>query len=155
MMLSVIIGVLVLGSLVIYLIYQSKDNLSARSNLPRVTSTHSPQSNTAPFDPEIVKNKWTEIGVMQNNGPSGLKNALIEADKLLDYVMVAKGFEGGTMGDRLKSGGSAFNNLNAVWAAHKLRNQLAHEVEHDLVPDQVRRSITDLGQAIRDLGVSL
>jgi hypothetical protein len=92
---------------------------------------------------------------MQNSGPSGLKAALIDADKLLDYCMIGKGFAGDTMGDRLKSGGSRFNNLNAVWSAHKLRNQIAHEVEHDLVPEQIKRAINDLGLAIRDLGIKL
>lgn len=90
---------------------------------------------------------------MQNSGPSGLKNALMEADKLLDYCMIGKGFTGETMGDRLKSGGSQFSNLDAVWGAHKLRNQLAHEVEHDIVPEQVKHSIQSLGNAIRELGV--
>lgn len=152
---SIVMGILVLGGLAIYLIYQSRGNLNLRPSLSKTTSQSSSQAKAALFDPDIVKNKWAEIGAMQTSGPSGLKNALIEADKLLDYVMIAKGFTGETMGDRLKSGGAAFSNLNAVWAAHKLRNQLAHEVEHDLVPDQVRRAITDLGQAIRDLEVNL
>lgn len=102
---------------------------------------------------ELVKSKWAEIEAMQNSGASGLKNALFEADKLLDYVMIQKGFSGETMGDRLKSGGSAFSNLNAVWGAHKLRNQLAHEVEHDIVPEQVKNAIQVLGAAITNLGV--
>jgi len=69
--------------------------------------------------------------------------------------MRQKGFAGETMADRLKSGGQAFTNLNAVWAAHKLRNQLAHEVEHDVVAPQVKQAITSLGNAIVDLGVRL
>lgn len=101
----------------------------------------------------LVQSKWAEITTMQNSGPSGLKNALMEADKLLDYCMIGKGFTGETMGDRLKSGGSQFSNLDAVWGAHKLRNQLAHEVEHDIVPEQVKHSIQSLGNAIRELGV--
>ncbi len=92
---------------------------------------------------------------MQSNGASGLKNALIEADKLLDYVMIHKGFSGETMGDRLKSGGSRFNNLNGVWAAHKLRNQIAHEVEHDIVPEQIKNAIAILKSAIQELGVTV
>ncbi len=104
---------------------------------------------------DLVKNKWAEIAAMQNSGASGLKNALFEADKLLDYVMIQQGFSGETMGDRLKSGGGAFTNLNAVWGAHKLRNQLAHEVEHDVVATQVKNAIDTLGKAIGELGVTL
>ena len=103
----------------------------------------------------LVQSKWAEIKIMQNSGPSGLKNALMEADKLLDYCMIGKGFKGDTMGDRLKSGGSKFKNLNAVWSAHKLRNELAHNVEHDMVPSQINQAIENLGDAIKDLGVRI
>lgn len=111
------------------------------------------QGQSQRFNESLVQSRWAEIIAMQNAGPSGLKNALFEADKLLDYCMIGRGFAGDTMGDRLKSGGNKFNNLNAIWAAHKLRNQLAHEVEHDIVPDQVKHSIQVLGNAIRELGV--
>jgi hypothetical protein len=103
----------------------------------------------------LVQSKWVEITTMQDAGPSGLKTALMEADKLLDYCMIARGFKGDTMGDRLKSGGSKFKNLNAVWSAHKLRNELAHNVEHDIVPAQIKQAVTNLGDAIRDLGVRI
>lgn len=116
---------------------------------------NSNQENSKVLDQGLVQAKWAEIKTMQNSGPSGLKAALIDADKLLDYCMIGKGFAGETMGERLKSGGSRFNNLNAVWSAHKLRNQIAHEVEHDLVPEQIKRAINDLGLAIRDLGIRL
>lgn len=104
---------------------------------------------------ELVKTKWAEIIAMQSSGASGLKNALYEADKLLDYVMIGSGFTGETMGDRLKSGGGAFTNINAVWGAHKLRNQIAHEVEHDIVATQVKNAIDTLGKAIQELGVKI
>ncbi len=107
------------------------------------------------FDQSLVQSKWVEIQTMQNSGPSGLKASLVEADKLLDYCMIGRGFAGDTMGERLKTGGSQFHNLNAVWSAHKLRNQLAHEVDHDLVPSQVKRAIEDLGSAIKDLGIRI
>ena len=107
------------------------------------------------FNVGLVQSKWAEITAMKNAGPSGLKTALYEADKLLDYCMVGKGFKGETMGERLKSGGHQFSNINAVWNAHKLRNELAHNVEHDLVPVQVEQAITSLGNAIRELGVTI
>lgn len=107
------------------------------------------------FNVGLVQSKWAEIQIMQNSGPSGLKAALIEADKLLDYCMKSKGFSGETMGDRLKSGGSKFSNLNEVWNAHKLRNEIAHNIEHDIVASQVKHAVGSLGNAIRDLGVRL
>jgi hypothetical protein len=116
---------------------------------------HNSNESKPGFDAALANSKWAEIQAMMNSGPSGLKAALIEADKLLDYCMIAKGFAGETMGERLKSGGDRFNNVNAVWSAHKLRNQLAHEVSHDIVPNQIKQAVNDLGNAIRDLGVRL
>lgn len=113
-------------------------------------------SDTPNLDPAMVKSRWAEITAMQNS-PSGMKNALMEADKLLDHVMQAKGFAGDSMGERLQSSTAktAYSNLNAIWAAHKLRNQMAHEVNHDFVPQASQKAIADLGQGIRDLGVEI
>ena len=119
----------------------------------KTSASSDDQSNT--FNVGLVQSKWSEITAMKNAGPSGLKTALYEADKLLDYCMVGKGFKGETMGERLKSGGHQFSNINAVWNAHKLRNELAHNVEHDLVPVQVEQAIVNLGNAIRELGVTI
>src|ERR1700674_2100327 len=54
------------------------------------------------FDAGTVHHKWREIrGSMSS--PSGIKNALIETDKLLDYVLKGKGYRGDTMAKRLSA----------------------------------------------------
>ncbi len=151
---SLIIAVVVI-SVLIYFLLKSKASDKRKFDPTKVGAAKPEVSSVGGVNTELVKNKWSEITAMQNSGAAGLKNALIEADKLLDYVMIQKGFSGETMGERLKSGGSAFSNLNAIWAAHKLRNQMAHEVQHDVVASQFKQAITDLGQGIRDLGVGL
>ncbi len=151
---SLIIAVVVI-SVLIYFLMKSKASDKRTFDPNKVGGVKPSDSATGGVNTELVTSKWSEISAMQNSGAAGLKNALIEADKLLDYVMIQKGFSGETMGDRLKSGGSAFSNLNAIWAAHKLRNQMAHEVQHDVVAAQFKQAITDLGQGIRDLGVRL
>lgn len=152
---SLVIAVVVFTVLIVFFM-KSKGGGRRKYDPTKVkTSGNDAPQQSGGLNTELVKSKWTEIQNMQNAGPSALKNALIEADKLLDYVMIQKGFRGETMGERLKSGGSAFSNLNAIWGAHKLRNQLAHEIEHDMVATQVKQAIADLGQGIKDLGVSL
>lgn len=151
---SAVVAIIVISALLYFLMKQKAGG--KRKFNPKAMDNGSPkQSSGGGLNTDLVKQKWVEITAMQSQGPSGLKNALSEADKLLDYVMIQRGFKGETMGDRLKSGGNAFSNLNAIWGAHKLRNQLAHEVEHDMVPEQIKHAITVLGQGIRDLGVSL
>lgn len=150
-LISFLLALIVISSLIVILL-KGRAQPIRKSFKPEKNSN---QENSKVLDQGLVQAKWAEIKTMQNSGPSGLKAALIDADKLLDYCMIGKGFAGETMGDRLKSEGSRFNNLNAVWSAHKLRNQIAHEVEHDLVPEQIKRAINDLGLAIRDLGIKL
>lgn len=150
--LSLFIAVVVISGLAYYLLKNKAGG--KRSFNPKAIGAEDTKQSGG-LNTGLVQSKWTEITAMQSAGPSGLKNALIEADKLLDYVMIQKGFTGETMGDRLKSGGSAFSNLNNIWDAHKLRNQLAHEIEIDVVPIQVKQAINNLGQGIRDLGVNL
>lgn len=145
---SVILAIIVIGGLLLYL---------RSENTPK-SHAYQPAQGNAPsaiLNQELVRQRWSEIQGMQTQGGLGLKNALMEADKLLDYCMKGSGFYGETMGDRLKNHGDRFSNLNAVWAAHKLRNQVAHDVHVDVVKPQVEGAIRDLGQAITDLGVSL
>lgn len=103
-------------------------------------------------DREFVARKWSTIQIMASGNGSQLRDAVSEADKLLDYAMKQSGFSGQTMGERLKYNGKRFSNLNAIWNAHKLRNALAHEADFDLVPSQAREAVNDLGQGLRDLG---
>ncbi len=155
---SVIVAIIVFTAIGYYFL-KTRANKTPNKNrdfdAQQIDRSGSEDSSTASVNKDLVKTKWAEITAMQNNGASGLKNALYEADKLLDYVMISQGFSGETMGDRLKSGGGAFTNINAIWGAHKLRNQLAHEVEHDIVPNQVKNAIETLGKAIEELGVSI
>ncbi|MDQ5943668.1 MAG: hypothetical protein QG675_436 [Patescibacteria group bacterium] len=152
---SLLLAIVVISAL-IYLLLKQKANKSTKQRSYKPDSSGSKEDSiSGQLNYDLVKTKWADIVAMQSNGASGLKNALIEADKLLDYVMIHKGFSGETMGDRLKSGGSRFNNLNGVWAAHKLRNQIAHEVEHDIVPEQIKNAIAILKSAIQELGVTV
>src|SRR5688572_13906932 len=80
-----------------------------------------------PIDKELVQQRWATIMQMSETGGNGLKNSIVEADKLLDHVMKQKGYAGATMADRLRHAESRFTKINAVWSAHKLRNALAHE----------------------------
>jgi hypothetical protein len=153
MNISIIVAIVVLSALV-YILLKTEPR-ALRQKKAALHGGHKPAEAKPSLDVELVRSKWTDILSMQQAGPSGLKNALMEADKLLDYVMKARGFAGETMADRLRSGGQSLSNLNAVWEAHKLRNQLAHEVEHDLVAQQVRNALLTYQQAITDLGVRL
>ena len=104
---------------------------------------------------EDIRSRWGIIMATSKTGPAGLKIAITEADKLLDYVMKTQGYSGGTMGERLKAAKSGFGDYgvyNAVWQAHKLRNTMVHDVGFDLVVSQANEALTDFERGLRKLG---
>lgn len=84
-------------------------------------------------------------------------HALIDADKLLDYCLKQKGLSDGlSLGDKLKKVGKKyFSDLNGVWEAHKLRNQVAHELNFHLTVEQGRAALQQYKKALMDLGAEL
>lgn len=119
---------------------------------PRSGKRHGGSQRVGSVDREFVAQKWSTIEAMANGGGS-LRDAVSEADKLLDYALKQTGARGETMGERLKSSGGRFSNINNIWTAHKLRNALAHEASFDLVPSQAKEAIGYFRQGLLDLGV--
>lgn len=78
--------------------------------------------------------------------------AIINADKLLDQALKEVGAKGETMAERLKSKQPIWTNINTVWAAHKLRNQIAHDEKVQVSEDTIRRALASFKKALRDLG---
>ncbi|MDB5178782.1 MAG: hypothetical protein JWN01_725 [Patescibacteria group bacterium] len=100
-----------------------------------------------------IATRWVTIqGMAAQGGGNGLRNAIMEADKLLDHYMRSSGAAGDTMADRLRSSQNRLSDRNSVWRAHKLRNALAHEVGFDLVASQAREALADFERALKDLG---
>jgi len=90
---------------------------------------------------------------LQQGNEATYAMAIIEGDKLLDKAMCEMGVQGRTMGDRLKrTGKESFTQLNAVWYAHKLRNQIAHESDFHPEYRQAEHALATYRQALKDLG---
>lgn len=103
---------------------------------------------------EQVRDRWSTIEAMAAGGGNGLRQAVQEADKLLDLALRQSGARGDTLGERLKSAKPMFSSYtfyDGAWRAHKLRNALAHEVGFDLVPSQAKEALQDFKHAINDL----
>ncbi|MBI3494767.1 hypothetical protein HY004_02185 [Candidatus Saccharibacteria bacterium] len=104
------------------------------------------------LDVEEFRCKWLKIeGSMIDDEASG-HLAILNADKLLDAALKARGLSGETMGERMKSARTIFTNNNAVWAAHKLRNQIAHEPDVSIKPKTARYALKAFKKGLKDLG---
>ena len=108
---------------------------------------------SANIDKEKYQSRWLEIEHGLNPGSRDSQYmAILKADKLLDQVLRETGSRGQTMGERMKSRQNAWSNANAVWAAHKIRNQIAHDENVQLSETTVRRALASFKQALKDLG---
>ncbi len=108
------------------------------------------------LDRQFVQTKWSEIeSTFGLGGVSHFKSSIMEADKLVDYVLKSKGVRGNTFGERLKNSRSKFANYadyNDLWFAHKVRNNIAHESNHDLYSAEAKKAIESYKKALRALG---
>ena len=87
-------------------------------------------------------------------GESDLKVAILEADKLLNDALREAGIMGIQLGDRLKKTNiGQIPNLNELWQAHKLRNQIAHEPNFKMKRDVAERALGIYEAALRNLGI--
>jgi len=87
-------------------------------------------------------------------GESDLKVAILEADKLLNDALREAGVVGIQLGDRLKKASTEqVPNLNELWQAHKLRNQIAHEPNFKLKRDLAERALGIYETALKNLGI--
>ena len=88
--------------------------------------------------------RWEHIEeLMTRTSENDWRQAIIEADILLDEMLAQMGYSGDSIGDRLKRAEeSNFANLNQAWEAHKVRNTIAHSgSQFVLTRDEARRVI--------------
>ncbi len=80
--------------------------------------------------PHVEENeRWKKVVAHINSeNPADWKVAVLEADIILDELVLSMGYHGNSFGERLKSiEPSDFVTLNDAWEAHKIRNQIAHQ----------------------------
>jgi len=100
-------------------------------------------------DRALIVAKWQEVERLVDQSRS--KEAIFEADKLLDFVFHKINLRGETFADRLKAAEKILTNYQDLWTAHKLRNKLAHELDFQPSFREAQRAIDTFDQAIRRL----
>jgi hypothetical protein len=110
------------------------------------------RSARTPLDKQFIGREWQKITALAEHSDQSARYAVIEADKLLDYVLKARGYRGEKMGDRLREAGPDFSYQDDVWQAHKLRNKLVHEAEYEVDHRLISRAIKQFRQALKDMG---
>jgi hypothetical protein len=107
----------------------------------------------APLAVEKYRMRWLAIEKQLNRAePSSFHLTVLNADKLLDQALRERRIKGETMGERMRTVKDSWSNANAVWSAHKLRNQIAHESDVQVSYEDARRALAAFKQALKDMG---
>lgn len=105
------------------------------------------------FSVKNVKIQWQEVERLINEeGAMNHKMAILEADKLFDSVLKAMGIPGSSFLERIKFASYQYPKLREVWWAHKLRNELVHEVSYALNPGLAKKAVKEFRKALAELG---
>lgn len=92
-------------------------------------------------DPALAK-RWDTIGQhMNSTNPNDWKQAILDADIILDDILTRLGYRGESVGEKLKRAEPAdFATLNDAWEAHRARNDIAHGgIDHTLNEHEAKR----------------
>lgn len=100
------------------------------------------------IEPEPVVQKqnerWASIERhMDTENENDWRQAILEADIILDEMVERMGYKGENLGERLKNiEASDFKTLQNAWEAHKVRNRIAHDgSEYTLSRHEAKRVI--------------
>lgn len=107
----------------------------------------------AQLDVDKYRSRWLSIEQqLKREDPHSYQVSVLNADKLLDQALRERAIKGETMGERMKTVRDTWSNANAVWSAHKLRNQIAHEPDVQVNYDDARRALAGFKQGLKDIG---
>ena len=95
---------------------------------------------------------WLTIEQSLSSEPGSWQLAVLNADKLLDRALKERSYKGNTMGERMVAAGRVFSKRDYVWAAHKLRNRLAHEEGISPTLNVTKQALASFKHALKDLG---
>lgn len=105
------------------------------------------------LDQNKFRSRWMAIeSQLKRDDTHSYTVCILDADKLLDQALRDRGLAGKTMGERMKQCQGKWTNGNGVWAAHKLRNRLAHETDARVDYDRAKQALIAYKQGLKDVG---
>lgn len=99
-----------------------------------------------PANDPVLNKKWQQVQAHINSpNPGDWRLAIMEADIMLGDILEKMGYQGDTIGDKLKGiEKSDFLTLDLAWEAHRVRNQIAHEGSEFQLTEREARRVIDL-----------
>lgn len=105
--------------------------------------------------PKKLVKKWNKIEErLKSDQDAELKLAIIEADKFFDDILKSCGYLGKDMGERLrKITSNQIANIDDIWQAHKVRNNIVHDVDFRITEFEAERAVKAYKKALEELEV--
>jgi hypothetical protein len=98
-------------------------------------------------DIDEIQKVWKDI-IRQKD----MRHAIMDADKLLDHALYLYGYRG-NLGNKLKKSATRFRNINHIWSAHKVRNNIAHQINYSVDEKTYRNTMIAFKNAFMDLKI--
>lgn len=100
----------------------------------------------------LHNDRWAKVSqALEADNPSEWKQAIMEADIMLDEMVKAMNYPGESLGERLKAiEPSDFLTLQDAWEAHKTRNQIAHDSNFILSRREARATLDRFERVFRE-----
>lgn len=131
----VLVGILLLGIILLSILVSSQGK------------------QTSEWKPDIRKRANSIRNRIGRVDSIGKKQLLIEADKLLDHTLMNMKLPGKNLADRLKAAKGRIEKplYQQVWAAHKARNSIVHELDYKIEDADIKMHVKNLLHAIDKL----
>jgi hypothetical protein len=100
---------------------------------------------TAVNDPALASRWDNVVKHIESENENDWKQAIIEADIILDEILNKLGYKGESIGEKLRRVEPAdMKSLNDAWEAHKVRNAIAHDGSGFTISHHEARRIMNL-----------
>jgi hypothetical protein len=143
--------VLVIGSIILAIrAYASRRTIDIHAAPPSVA-----QILKKPGLQAAYKELWDKILARAIvSPPDSYRTALMDADALIDQLLQDAGFVGTNMAERLgRLNNMGLRSLNAVFRAHKIRNELAHSSDIVLLEKEMKEVLSLYEKFLREVKI--
>lgn len=113
------------------------------------------KSKNSKLDKVTNLKKWLDIKkLLDSDDEIHAKQAIIDADKFFDDIMKQLGVKGEGFADRLRSLESKMDHkkYQQVWEAHKIRNQISHEMDYKLSGIKAKNALENFRSGLENIG---
>ncbi|MBN2585465.1 hypothetical protein JXA59_02350 [Patescibacteria group bacterium] len=100
-------------------------------------------------DRSIILRKWKEVEALMEE--KRYRDAVLEADKTLDFAMRRMHIVGETFAKRFKKAEASIGRSEDVWVAHKMRNQLVHDIDFEITNNKAVNATNAFHRALKKL----